>query len=121
MKIKTITFRKWKYRNWKSVFLSSETINKTLIVDPEHFIIIDTRDQEDYAKSHLFGSKNVGLPFVETHIEELEKKQPILLVSTFERTNAIFASKARYLGYKSVFLWQYKPEEIDEKHIVKSN
>lgn len=117
MKIRTITFRKWKYKNWKRIVLKSEALNKTLIVNPEYFLIIDTRDQEEYAKSHIVGSKNVGLPFVKAHIDSEDKKQAILLISKFERTNAMFASRARFDGYNHVYLWTYKPDEIDSKFI----
>ena len=88
--------------------------------DPESFVILDTREKEEYEVSHLEGAIWVGYDNLQTEeIEKLSKDKPVLVYCSVGYRSERIGEKLQDMGFKEVrnlyggiFDWKNRDHEV---------
>ncbi|MDT8363734.1 MAG: rhodanese-like domain-containing protein [Nitrosomonas sp.] len=75
------------------------------LINYEHALILDVRDDKDYASGHLPDSKHIPQDFVKERLGELEKhkKTPVIVIFTPSLRSAQTGVTLRKNGFERVF------------------
>jgi rhodanese-related sulfurtransferase len=73
------------------------------LINREKAVVIDVSEAEEYAKSHINGSKNVPVGQFETRLPEVQKNKtlPLILVCPAGARAARMVATAKRLGYEN--------------------
>lgn len=90
----------------------------------DHFIILDTREKNEYEVSHISGAKYVGyMRFQKKEIKDLPKDSPILVYCSVGKRSEDIGEKLTKMGftdvqnlYGGIFQWKNEGNEVVNKH-----
>jgi rhodanese-related sulfurtransferase len=69
-----------------------------------HFVILDTREPEEYAVSHLEGARPVGYEsFDEAVVRDIPKDKPVLVYCSVGYRSERIGEKLQEMGFKEVY------------------
>ena len=66
-------------------------------------IILDVREEAEYAFGHIEGAKSIPMGELETRMDEIEKDQEIYVICRTGRRSDLVAQKLASSGFDSVF------------------
>jgi rhodanese-related sulfurtransferase len=77
---------------------------RTMLPSPGQFLLIDTREESEWAAGHAAGAVQLGKGIIERDIETLapDKNQPIVLYCGGGYRSALAADALRKMGYTRV-------------------
>ena len=104
------------YKKTVPLIYSNEVIEQ----NPESFVILDTREKEEYEVSHLDGAIWVGYDNLQTErIEELSKDKPVLVYCSVGYRSERVGKKLQDMGFQKVwnlyggiFDWKNRDYEV---------
>jgi rhodanese-related sulfurtransferase/TusA-related sulfurtransferase len=84
----------------------------------ENIVVLDVREEAEYAFNHISGAKSIPLGELESHLNELNKEDNIYVICRTGNRSDLAAQKLTEAGYKNVFNvvpgmseWQGKTEK----------
>ena len=82
------------------------TLEATRLINSKDAVVIDVRDQGDYAKSHIANAKNIPEKLLEERKAELEKLKgvPFIVACATGQRAPTAAEAIRKLGFEEVFV-----------------
>jgi rhodanese-related sulfurtransferase len=80
-------------------------VEATLLINREDAMVVDVREQAEYAKGHIANSRHIPAGELERRSGELEKfrNQPIILCCATGARSATAAGTLRKAGFEKVF------------------
>ena len=84
------------------------TLQATQLINQRDALVIDIRDQADFARGHIFNAKNFPDKVFDERKTELEKfkEQPVIVSCDTGMRAGSSATKLRTMGFKEVFTLQ---------------
>lgn len=76
----------------------------TEIVNKENGIVIDVRKPADYRRTRIAASRNIPADQIQNRLQDLDKKQPIVLVDRTGGLSRTVAQLLRGVGFEKVYI-----------------
>lgn len=103
---------------------SLSPVQATLKINREDAIVIDVREQNEYAQGHIPNAKHIPAGAIEQRAKELEahKSQPVILCCASGARSASAAATLRKLGFEQIYnlqgglaAWQQAGQPVSRK------
>lgn len=103
---------------------SLSPVQATLKINREDAIVVDVREQNEFAQGHIPNAKHIPLGAIDKRAEELDayKTKPVILCCAMGSRSSSAAQSLRKLGFEQVFnlqggmsAWQQAGQPVSTK------